>query len=79
MVDARTLELVNQRDVELSEAELAELRVSPYQAAQLSGEAYPSPRLVGLELAIVDNRIAWKVTTYDTETDAISVTSIDAS
>ena len=79
LVDARTLELVNQREVELSEAELAELPVGPYEAAQLSGEAYPSPRLVGLERAFVDNRPAWKITTYDTETDAMSVISIDAS
>ena len=79
LVEARTLELVNQREVELSETELAELSVSYYEAAQLSGETYPSPRLVGLERATGDNRPAWKITTYDTETGAVSVTSVHAS
>ena len=79
LVDASTLALVNQREVELSEAELAEPGVGPYEAAQLSGETYPSPRLIGLELTTVDNHSTWSITTYDTETDAIAVTSVDAS
>lgn len=79
LVDASTLKLVKHHEVELSEAELAELRVGPYTAAQLSGETYPSPRLVGLELVLVDNHPTWKITTYDTETGAISITSINAS
>ncbi|GAA1528379.1 hypothetical protein [Agromyces terreus] len=79
LVDASSLALVTQHEVELSEAELADPGVGPYEAAQLSGETYPSPRLIGLELTLVDNHPTWSITTYDTETDAVSVTSVDAS
>lgn len=68
LVDARTLAVVRQHHVTLADAELVGGGVSAYDAAQLSGEIYPTPRLIGLERLMDDGRPAWRITTYDTKT-----------
>lgn len=78
LYDASTLALVQKHHVTLTEAELAELSVGAHDAAQLSGEVYPGPRLIELERVMEDGRPAWTVTTYDTETGAQSVVTLEA-
>lgn len=78
LIDASTLKLVKQHEVELTEAEQSDVKVSYYDAAQLSGETYPSPRVVGLERTLKDGHSAWTITTCDTSTGRISVAVVDA-
>lgn len=78
LVDASTRVLVATHHVTLTDAELAAVEVSAYDAAQLSGEIYPNPRLVELELQMVDGEPTWRITTYDTETHVQSVISVSA-
>ena len=78
LIDASTLALMKQHQVTLSEAELAEVEVSYYAAAQRAGETYPSPRLIELQRQIEDGRPVWRVTTYDTDTGVQSTTTVDA-
>ncbi|PZT86208.1 MULTISPECIES: hypothetical protein [unclassified Microbacterium] len=78
LYDASTLAVKQKRHVTLTEAELADLGVSAYAAAQLSGEVYPSPRLIELALIMQDGRPAWRITTYDTETGLQSEVTVDA-
>ena len=73
-----TLALVQKHHVMLTEAELAQASVGAYDAAQLSGEVYPGPRLIELERVVEDGRPAWTVTTYDTETGVQSVVTLEA-
>ena len=78
LIDASTLRLVQDQHVTLTDAELGQIGVSNYDAAQLSGEVYPSPRLVALERGMEDCDVVWRITTYDTETGTQSVTTVDA-
>jgi hypothetical protein len=78
LYDASTLARVREQHVTLTDRELAELSISAYDAAQLSGEVYPSPRLIELERVEKDGRPAWRITTYDTETGAQSVVTLGA-
>jgi hypothetical protein len=77
LYDASTLALVQKHHVTLTEAELAEVSVGAYDAAQLSGEVYPGPRLIELERVVEDGRPAWRVTTYDSETGVQSVVTLE--
>lgn len=79
LYDASSLAVLQKRQVTLTEAELADLGVSAYAAAQLSGEVYPSPRLIELALIMQDGRPTWRITTYDTETGLQSEVTVDAS
>jgi hypothetical protein len=78
LYDASTLARLQEHHVTLTDAELAALDVGAYGAAQLSGEVYPSPRLIELERVVEDGRPAWRVTTYDTETGVQSVVTLEA-
>ena len=78
LYDASTLARLQEHHVTLTDAELAELDVGAYGAAQLSGEVYPSPRLIELERIVEDGRPAWRITTYDTETGVQSVVTLEA-
>ena len=77
-IDASTREVLKHHFVELTDAELAEVELSAYDAAQLSGEAYPSPRLVELTRQLENGRPVWVVTTLDTENGTFSVLTLDA-
>lgn len=78
LYDASTLALVQEHHVTLTDAELADMGVGAYGAAQLSGEVYPSPRLIELERVLEDGRPAWRITTYDTETGVQSEVTLEA-
>ena len=72
LYDASTLAFKQERDVTLTDGEVAAISVGATEAARLSGETYPSPRLIALDLGVVDGRPVWDITTYDTETGARS-------
>ncbi|MER7796400.1 hypothetical protein [Microbacterium sp. NPDC096154] len=76
LVDAATHEVVAQRHVELTEAELTPGRIAALTAARLSGERYPSPRIVAMESIVEDDGPAWRITLRDTETGAQSLTTV---
>lgn len=78
IVDATDHELLQHRRIELSEAQLARVEVGADQAARLSGEVYPSPRLIELELVSASGGPAWRAVLYDTETGEQTVLMIDA-
>lgn len=78
LYDASTLTIVQDHHVTLTDAELADIGVGAYHAAQLSGEVYPSPRLIELERVVDDGQPAWRITTYDTETGVQSETTVGA-
>jgi hypothetical protein len=65
LYDATTLARLQEHHVTLAEAELADISISAYDAAQRSGEVYPSPRLIELERVVKDGIPTWRVTTYD--------------
>jgi hypothetical protein len=66
LYDATTLARLREHHVTLAEAELADISISAYDAAQRSGEVYPSPRLIELARVVKDGVPTWRVTTYDT-------------
>jgi hypothetical protein len=78
LLDATTLAVVDEHHVTLSDAELAPVDVSYYDAAQLSGETYPSPRLIELQREMGNGRPVWDITTYDTGTGVQSTVRVDA-
>lgn len=78
IIDAATLDVIAQQDVELTEAESAPDGVGVYWAAQLSGEEYPTPRIIELERVIEDGAAVWRITTYDTGTGTQSEKKVDA-
>lgn len=76
--DASTFARLQEHHVTLTDAELADLGVGAYGAAQLSGEVYPSPRLIELKRVAEDGRPTWRITTYDTETGVQSEVTLEA-
>ncbi|WP_148059159.1 hypothetical protein [Rathayibacter sp. PhB127] len=72
LYDASTLAFKQERNVALSDGEVVVVSVGATEAARLSGETYPSPRLIALDLGVVDGRPVWNITTCDTETGAQS-------
>jgi predicted small secreted protein len=73
IVDVRTLEPLATRQVELTEAEQQTDGTTAYEAAQLSGEKWPSPLIIEMTRVIEGEVPAWRITTCDTETDDFSV------
>lgn len=73
IVDVRTLETLASHEVELTDAEQQHPESSILDAAQRSGEGWPSPLIIELARVREGGRFAWRVTTCDTETDEHSV------
>lgn len=70
ILDAATLSQLEERDVMLSDHAvdaLAASEIGPAEAARLSGETYPGPRLVSLELSATDEGPVWSARLFDTE------------
>lgn len=78
ILDATDLSSTQQHHVTLSEDQLADVDVGAYEAARLSGEEYPSPRLVAMELTSVDGLPTWRVTIREQEDGEFSTLEIDA-
>ena len=75
---AETLEVLSSREVQLDPEEQTKVTIGIAEAARLSGESSPSPRLV--ELAQDEDRgvAVWEATLVDTETWAETELTIDA-
>lgn len=72
VVDVRTLETLSTQEVELTRAE-QQGGTSAYDAAQQSGEQWPSPLIIEMTRVLEDGDPMWRVTTCDTTTGEHSV------
>ncbi|WP_087015267.1 PepSY domain-containing protein [Leucobacter sp. 7(1)] len=75
---ADTLEVLSSREVQLDSEEQAQVAIGIAEAARISGETSPSPRLT--ELALDEDRgvLVWEANLVDTETWAETELTIDA-
>ncbi|SIT88176.1 hypothetical protein [Microbacterium sp. RU33B] len=76
IVDVRTLGLVASRQIELTEAEQQTAGIGALEAAQLSGETWPTPLIIEMTRVMERDAPAWRITTCDTETGAHSVMTL---
>ncbi|MFE1665100.1 hypothetical protein [Microbacterium sp. P02] len=76
IVDVRTLEPLASHEVELTEAERQTSGAGAYEAAQLSGEVWPSPLIIEMVRVMDGGAPAWRITTCDTKTNEQSVMTI---
>jgi|GEM_PF-2174682 len=76
LVDVRTLETRATHDVELTAAEQRMSGTSAYDAAQQSGEQWPSPLIIELARVMDDGAPVWRITTCDTATNEQSVMTL---
>lgn len=74
-LDAQTLGVIATQEVELTEAE-QNLTKSAYDAAQESGETWPSPLIVEMARVMDDGRAVWQLTMCDTATTELSVVTV---
>lgn len=77
LVDARTMRTVATHEVELSDAEQQLTGTSAYDAAQRSGEQWPSPLIIEPARVMDDGVPVWRITTCDTQTNEHSVMTLD--
>lgn len=73
LVDVRTMETIATHQVELTEAEQEMSGMGVYEAAQRSGEQWPSPLIIEMARVIEDEAAVWRITICDTETNVHSV------
>lgn len=73
IVDVRTLETLASNEVELTEAEQQPSGSGILDAAQRSGEGWPSPLIIEMARAMEGGESKWRITTCDTETNEHSV------
>ena len=77
LVDVRTLEPLATEDVELTAAEQQEVGAGVYEAAQRSGELWPSPLIIEMARVMESGAPVWRITTCDTETNEQSVMTLN--
>lgn len=75
MLQVRTLETLATHEVRLTEAEQRS-GTSAYDAAQRSGEEWPSPLIVEMSRAMDDGAAVWRITMCDTATNELSVLTV---
>lgn len=73
ILHVRTLETLASHDVELSAAEREASTSSAYDAAQRSGEQWPSPLIIEMARVLDGDDPAWRMTTCDTATSEHTV------
>jgi len=78
LLDAETLTPLQQRHVSLPESAAVHIDVGTAEAARLSGEIYPDPRLIALELTEESGEPHWEATMMRMETGRIFERSIPA-
>lgn len=76
IVDVRTLEVLATHQTELTEAEQQDGGTGVYDAAQLSGETWPTTLIIEMTRVMEGAAPAWRITTCDTETDEHSVMTL---
>lgn len=77
LLDVRTLEPIETRQVELTEAEQRSRAPGALGAAQQSGEQWPSPLIIEMARVIQGDTAAWRITTCDPDTNRQSVMTVD--
>lgn len=77
LVDVRTMEVRATHQVELTEAEQQPGDIGVYDAAQRSGEQWPSPLIIEMARVMDGGKSVWQVTTCDTETNEHSVMTLE--
>ena len=77
LVHVRTLETISTQEVELTQAEQQLDGSTANEAAQLSGEEWPSPLIIEMARIMQDGTPVWQITTCDTETNEQSVVIVD--
>lgn len=77
LVDVRTLEPVGTQEVELTDAEQIRPALTAFEAAQQSGEHWPSPLIIEMARVMNGTEAAWEVTTCDTETNRHTTITLD--
>lgn len=78
IIDATDLSLLQDRHVQLPEEAMAPIEVGTAEAARLSGETYPTPRLVELELGTAHGAPVWEATLMDLDTGALHRRTVHA-
>jgi hypothetical protein len=73
VVDVRTLEVLASHQVDLTEAEQQIEGRGAYEAAQLSGEVWPSSIIIEMTRVMKSDVPVWRITTCDTEANTHSV------
>ncbi len=76
IVDVRTLETLASHEVELTEAEQQLSGSGILEAAERSGEEWPSPLIIEMARAMEGGESTWRVTTCDTDTNEHSVQTV---
>lgn len=73
LVDVKTMETLATHQVELTEAEQQMVGIGAYEAAQRSGEQWPSPLIIEMARVVESGAPVWRITTCDTDTNEQSV------
>lgn len=73
IVDVRTLETIASHEVQLTEAEQHPFSQGILEAAQHSGESWPSPLIIEMTREMERGEPTWRITTCNTETNDYSV------
>ena len=76
LVDVRTLEPLATQDVTLTDAETQPAGIGAYEAANLSGEEWPSPLIIEMARVMEGGAPVWRITTCNTETNEQTVTTL---
>lgn len=76
IVDVRSMQTLASHEVVLTEAEQQTGGSGAYDAAQLSGEEWPSPLIIEMARVIQSGSPVWRITTCDTETNEQSVMTL---
>ena len=77
LVDVKTMETLATHPVELTPAEQQEEGIGVYEAAQRSGEQWPSPLIIEMARVVESGAPVWRITTCDTETNEQSVMTLN--
>lgn len=75
---ADSLTELRSREVRLDSEEQGRPKISIAEAARISGDTYPSPRLISLSLDRDQGSLVWEATLLDSETLAETELAIDA-
>lgn len=76
IVDVRTMEALESREIQLTEAEQSAGN-GAYAAAHASGEKWPSPLIIEMARVMDDGAAVWQITTCDTATNEQTVMTVD--
>ncbi|MFB8146320.1 hypothetical protein ACFC1W_06215 [Microbacterium sp. NPDC056003] len=76
LIDVRTLEPIATHEVTLTQAEQGTPALAALEAAQQSGEQWPSPLIIEMTRVLDGDQAAWQITTCDTESNQHTVMTL---